>query len=316
MMRLLKRAQDGTITLEDFTDLEQFKSKKSAKYAILSHTWTDGQEITYQEFKSGAGRDRTGWEKIRFCVDQAAVDGIDYSWVDTCCIDKESQVELTTAINSMFRWYQNAAKCYVFLPDVEVPSDVTDPSAYPITWSQAFRSSRWFTRGWTLQELLAPPVVEFFSKERKLLGDKIKLEREIHEITQIQVDALRQSDLSKFSVEERFQWAKGRSTTKKEDKAYCLLGIFGIFLSLIYGEGEEYALSRLRDEVQRRQLGQTPSTIADVMRDNTKSKKTSHNVPFPRDPDFIERPDLTDRISSALLMPQARLALVGVGGVG
>jgi hypothetical protein len=218
----------------------------------------------------------------------------------------------------MFRWYKDAAKCYVYLPDVEVPDEITDPSAYKITWSNAFQRSRWFTRGWTLQELLAPPSVEFFSKRGRRLGSKISLEREIHEITRIPEAALRSSDLSDISVEERFRWTAGRATTKPEDRAYCLFGIFGIFLPLIYGEGEEHALQRVKDEVQRKQLGQVTTTFAQVTiaGSSDRSKKAPHNVPFPRDPDFVERPELTDQMSRALAVPSARIALVGVGGVG
>jgi hypothetical protein len=235
-MRLLKRSADGKISLEKFRD------DTVPRYAILSHTWIEGKEITFQDFESGTRQDSAGYEKIRFCVNQAATDDIDYSWVNTCCIDKTTSDELNTAINSMFRWYKSAAKCYVYLPDVEVPDGITDPSAYKITWSDAFQRSRWFTRGWTLQELLAPPVVEFFSKKGSKLGSKISFEREIHEITRIPEAALRTSDLSEFGVEERFRWTTGRVTTMPEDRAYCLFGIFGIFLPLIYGEGEEHAL--------------------------------------------------------------------------
>jgi hypothetical protein len=155
----------------------------------------------------------------------------------------------------MFRWYQRASKCYVYLPDVSVPDEITDAETFRIAWQEAFRRSRWFTRGWTLQELLAPPSVEFFCKQGKRLGSRVSLEQEIHEITRIPVAALRSQNLSEFSVEDRMSWAVTRSTTREEDKVYCLLGIFGVFLSLIYGEGEAYATLRLREEIQKRQEG-------------------------------------------------------------
>jgi hypothetical protein len=151
----------------------------------------------------------------------------------------------------MFRWYQRAAKCYVFLSDVQVPNEVVDTQSYRITWEDAFRRSRWFTRGWTLQELLAPASVGFFSKEGKQLGSKISLEQEIHEVTKIPIGALRGQRLSEFSVDERMSWAATRRTTIGEDKAYCLLGIFGIFMPLIYGEGEDHALQRLRKKTRK-----------------------------------------------------------------
>lgn len=249
-MRLLKRLSSG-----DFK-LVSFNNENPPPYAILSHTWTDGQEVTYNELVEGTEKGKTGYDKIRFCGGRAAADDLQYFWIDTCCIDKSSSYELSTAINSMFRWYQRASKCYVYLSDVVVPKEVTDAEAFRITWAEAFRRSRWFTRGWTLQELLAPPCVEFFSKNGKRLGSRMSLEQEIHKITKIAIEALRGQSLPDFSVEERMSWAAQRTTTWKEDKVYCLLGIFGVFLSPIYGEGEAYATVRLREEIERRQKGQ------------------------------------------------------------
>lgn len=257
-MRLLKRSPSG-----DF-ELISFNNDDPPPYAILSHTWTEGQEVTYNELVAGTGKDKTGYDKIRFCGKRAAADGLEYFWVDTCCIDKSNSIELSTAINSMFRWYQRASKCYVYLSDVQVPDEVVDVQAFRITWEEAFRQSRWFTRGWTLQELLAPAIVEFFSKEGKRLGSRITLEQEIHEITKIPIGVLRGQNLAKFNVEERMSWAAKRTTTLKEDKVYCLLGIFGVFLSLIYGEGEAYATLRLREEIQRREEGRGTEIVQDL----------------------------------------------------
>lgn len=257
-MRLLKRLPDG--------DLQHVSvsSDDPPPYAILSHTWADGQEATYNELVAGAGADRTGYAKIRFCSERAAADGLEYCWVDTCCIDKSTSDELSTAINSMFRWYQRASKCYVYLSDVSVPDDINDAEAFPIAWQEAFRRSRWFTRGWTLQELLAPASVEFFSRQGQRLGTRVSLEQVIHEITQIPIAALRGQSLSEFSVEDRMSWAARRTTTLKEDKVYCLLGIFGVFLSLIYGEGEAYATVRLKEEIQKRQEGRSTNSLRDL----------------------------------------------------
>jgi len=133
-----------------------------------------------------------------------------------------------------------------------MPGDITDAQAFKGTWEYAFRRSKWFTRGWTLQELLAPATVEFFSQNGKFLGTKISLEREIHEVTRIPVNAIRGQRFSDFSIEERMSWSAGRRTTLKEDRVYCLLGIFGVFMPLIYGEGEEYATLRFREEIQKR----------------------------------------------------------------
>ena len=237
---------------EDAFELTTFIDERLPPYAILSHTWADSQEeVTYDELVAGVGKEKAGYAKLRFCGERAAKDNLKYFWVDTCCINKATSDELGTAINSMFRWYQRAAKCYVFLSDVAVPFDVADPQLYRITWENAFRRSRWFTRGWTLQELLAPASVEFFSKEGRLLGSKISLEQEVHETTQIPFEVLRGQRLSKISVDERMSWAARRKTTIREDKAYCLLGIFGVFMPLIYGEGEDHAFLRLNEEVQK-----------------------------------------------------------------
>jgi hypothetical protein len=249
-MRLLKRSADGGL------ELTSFNTDDPPPYAILSHTWTEGQEVTYRDLVAGTGKEKDGYAKIRFCVEKAAQDGLQYSWVDTCCIDKSTSDELSTAINSMFRWYQRASKCYVYLSDVRIPDEVIDIQAFRITWEEAFQHSRWFTRGWTLQELLAPSSVEFFSKEGKRLGSRTSLEKEISEVTNIPIEVFRGQRLSDFGVDERMRWADQRKTTIKEDKAYCLLGIFGVFMPLIYGEGELYAMLRLKEEVQKRLEGQ------------------------------------------------------------
>ncbi|KAE8823749.1 hypothetical protein PTNB73_10123 [Pyrenophora teres f. teres] len=214
-------------------------------YAILSHTWKEGQEVTFANLKDLDNavdvdtQRKEGYWKIRFCAQQAKRDGLDYFWVDTCCIDKANNTELSKAINSMFRWYQNAKRCYVFLSDVS--SDTLEGND-----ETTFKQSRWFKRGWTLQELLAPHSVEFFSKEGERLGDKESLQHPIHEVTGIPIEALSGSGLSEFDVAKRFSWAANRQTTEEEGGAYCLFGIFGVHLPLIYGEGKENALERLR----------------------------------------------------------------------
>jgi hypothetical protein len=151
----------------------------------------------------------------------------------------------------MFRWYQNAVKCYVYLSDVSTKKQKAIDSFTEYTWELAFRSSKWFTRGWTLQELLAPRSVEFFSQHGKRLGDKGTLKRHIKEITGIPISALKGAPLSQISIEERLSWAENRQTTRPEDKAYSLLGIFGIHLLPIYGEGKERAFKRLKEELQK-----------------------------------------------------------------
>lgn len=208
-------------------------------YAILSHTW-GSEEVTYRDIIESTGKNKDGYKKLRFIAGQAAKDKLKYFWVDTCCIDKSSSAELAEAINSMFRWYKEAKKCYVYL------ADVTTPSSKP-----AFRESRWFTRGWTLQELLAPTSVEFYSVDGQQLGTKGSMEGDISGVTGIPNEALRGQTLSDYSVSQRMAWAKNRKTTRKEDEAYCLLGIFGVHMPLIYGEGSN-ALFRLREAIEQR----------------------------------------------------------------
>ncbi len=146
-MRLLERDAAGEIRLKEFLgdDVPQ--------YAILSHTW-GVEEVSFKDLTDGTGKNKLGYAKIRFCGDQACRDGLRYFWVDTCCIDKSSSAELQEAINCMFRWYKDAAKCYVYLADVSRPAfDIDDESSQP-PWEMAYRKSRWFTRGWTLHELV------------------------------------------------------------------------------------------------------------------------------------------------------------------
>jgi len=237
-MRLLKREPDGELVVTKHND------KDVPVYAILSHTWGN-EEVSFQDFKSGSGRSKAGWKKIEFCAEQAAADGLQYFWVDTCCIDKRDAVELSTAINSMFRWYQKSARCYVYLSDVSVGQKRQYGQAHP-AWEDAFKKSRWFTRGWTLQELIAPRLVEFYSSEGEQLGSKLSLKHLVHEITGIAKTALRGDDLSNFRIDERMSWAEHRDTTLDEDKAYCLVGIFDVSMSPIYGEGGEKAFRRLQ----------------------------------------------------------------------
>ena len=233
----------------DQISLTNFPVDNVPCYAILSHTWgTDGEELTFQDLKSGAGQEKAGYRKIRFCAQQTAKDGLHHFWIDTCCIDKTNQNELNEAIASMFRWYNRASKCYVYLGDVSTKKRKIDE--VESTWEAAFRGSRWFTRGWTLQELLAPKVVEFFSAEGDRLGDKQTLEQNVHDVTGIPVRALRGALLSDFSIDERMRWAKKRQTTRPEDGAYCLLGIFNVFMVPLYGEREN-ALIRLRNEIEK-----------------------------------------------------------------
>ncbi|KAK4653541.1 HNWD NOD-like receptor pc6 [Podospora pseudocomata] len=241
-MRLLERNNTGDISLTGDIPDDQVPP-----YAILSHTWGD-EEVSFKDITDGTHKNKRGYSKIQFCGDQAGRDGLKFFWIDTCCINKSDCDEFQEALNSMFRWYRNAAKCYVYLTDVSTYQQDADSNP---GWELAFRKSRWFTRGWTLQELIAPTVVEFFSEDRKRLGDKKSLAQHIHNTTGIPLRALQANKLSDFSFDVRMSWIKHRSTTREEDRAYCLLGIFNVQMRLLYGEGEERAFERLREEISK-----------------------------------------------------------------
>jgi hypothetical protein len=244
-MRLLERKPNGDLVFRNFVGI------KPPPYAILSHTWgADGDEVLFHDIESGTGKSKAGYRKIHFCAEQTAADGLAYFWVDTCCIDKKDAVELQTAITSMFSWYENAERCYVYLPDVSVRDCVAEIHQLRHVWEPAFRQSRWFTRGWTLQELLAPTTVDFFTLEGKQFGSRLSLATIIHEVTGIVERALiERGPMIDFSVDERMSWAAQRNTKLEEDQIYSLLGIFDISMTLIYGEGREKAQRRLKREI-------------------------------------------------------------------
>ncbi|KAH8647477.1 hypothetical protein BGZ60DRAFT_521339 [Tricladium varicosporioides] len=309
-MRLLELTNHGEFSLTG--DLVN----NIPPYAILSHTWgADAEEVTFRDLIDGTGKGKTGYTKIQFCGEQAKRDDLQYFWVDTCCIDKSNNTELSEAINSMFRWYHEAAKCYVYLSDVSTLNSNENNQSSGFTWELGFRKSRWFTRGWTLQELIAPISVEFFSRECKRLGNKRSLEQQVHEVTGIPISALRGSPLFDFSIPERISWAESRDTKRKEDKAYSLMGIFGIHMPLIYGEGREKALIRLRDEIdkhsrnfQREELSKIPQAAL----------KPSWIVPFERNSRFTGRESELAQLEGMLFGEDrtTKIAITGLGGVG
>ena len=212
-MRLLTIDDNGHFILE------RFAKDRIPPYAILSHRWStdNNDEITFKEITEGINdRRKSGYKKLEFCGAQAKADGLYYFWVDTCCIDKSNQNEESVAIYSMFRWYQKAVKCYVYLADVCVGE--TDDQSIRAAKDLALPKSKWFTRGWTLQELLAPEIVEFYSRDGVLLGSRATLVEQIHEITGIPAAALCGKSLRDFSIEERFAWAEKRQTKAYEAK--------------------------------------------------------------------------------------------------
>ncbi|KAI9170548.1 Vegetative incompatibility protein [Paramyrothecium foliicola] len=227
--------------------IEEFTGSIVPAYAILSHTWHE-KEANFNDWT----RRRTrllkwrwpGFRKIACLCKQALHDGIPYVWADTVCIDKASSSELSEAINSMFTWYSRAQVCYVYLSDVEHHT-LGEGDSF-----KALRHSKWFTRGWTLQELLAPANTVFYSKEWKALGTKSALAMQLATITGIDFMCLqRKRRLDEYSIAQRMAWAAYRSTSREEDMAYCLLGIFNIAMPLLYGEGEGKAFRRLQEEI-------------------------------------------------------------------
>ena len=229
-------------------ELKEFFDFDITKYAILSHRW-EADEITFQDYRKGRRKDAAGYDKVKkFCA-KAAQEGHKWAWVDTCCIDKKSSAELSEAINSMFRWYANAAVCYAYLSDVHITGD----KSADLPQVRGLRQSKWFTRGWTLQELLAPEKVVFLDCDWDAFGTKMTLAQEISTITGIRPICLQHTFLITLpfryvSVAEKMSWASKRKTSRVEDEAYCLLGIFGINMSLLYGEGMK-AFLRLQKKI-------------------------------------------------------------------
>ena len=233
---------------------EEFFDDEIPRYAILSHRW-EGKEVAFHEFEAAKERDGLEFSKIKnFCsfVNQQP-DTEEWVWIDTCCIDKQSSAELSEAINSMFRWYENSAICYAYLSSV-------DAGPWRIQ-QQQFQQSPWFTRGWTLQELIAPKLVYFLDRRWNIIGEKSQLAAEISAITHIGNDHLNLSSgkrisLGQTSIATKMSWASERETSRIEDMAYCLLGIFDINMPLLYGEGRK-AFMRLQLEIIRKSDDET-----------------------------------------------------------
>ncbi|KAJ8111178.1 hypothetical protein OPT61_g6167 [Boeremia exigua] len=212
--------------------LRTFYGDDIPPYAILSHTWLqDEEEVTFghlQPQHPAGWRHLPGARKVELTCLQAATDGYSWAWIDTCCIDKANSSELSEAINSMFKWYQKAGVCYVYLTDIDLDR------------RQDFFVSRWWTRAWTLQELLAPGFVQFFDMNWRRIGTKADI---------IDAHTLCNSHgIHSNSVAQRMSWAAHRKATRAEDVAYSLLGIFQISMTMLYGEGEG-AFLRLQKEI-------------------------------------------------------------------
>ena len=249
----------------DHAELRYFQTPADVPggYAILSHVWQDCEQ-TFQDVKSLA-KSRSSREdqqvvlrdyvspKIRNCCLLAEARGFKWVWIDTCCIDKTSSADLSEAINSMYTWYAQAAVCYAYLHDV--PGSLSDSTtAAP---GSAFRRSKWFTRGWTLQELLAPRCVIFLAQDWTSLGTKATWSGLLEDITGVDRDVLTfDRELHEVSVACRMSWAAHRQTTRVEDEAYALMGVFDVNMPTIYGEGRQ-AFRRLQEEIMKQSSDQS-----------------------------------------------------------
>ncbi|KAI6030368.1 heterokaryon incompatibility protein-domain-containing protein [Pisolithus marmoratus] len=234
------------------------------EYAILSHCWGVAKqgvkEVSFQEMENFVAmsegkrteiRRRTGYKKIINTCRRARKDGLNWVWIDTCCINKESSSELSEAINSMYKWYANAEPCYAYLHDTVGNSWTSQRGS--------MAPPKWFSRGWTLQELIAPKVVRFFDQEWERTGDKAELADVLSRITQIPWQVLKEGLQKAFSipsVAQIFSWAANRTTSREEDRAYSLLGLLGVHMPMLYGEGKN-AFRHLQLEIIRTSNDQT-----------------------------------------------------------
>lgn len=251
MMRLIKTST-ACINTTTALKIKQFNPSCRPPYAILSHTWDD-EEVSFAEVQSNrsAVRTRQGFRKIVSFCSNARKLGYDYAWVDTCCIDKRNSAELSEAINSMYQYYKNAAVCIVHLSDVTNQSNRAE-------LLKSVRASRWLSRGWTLQELIAPAARLFFDATWNLIRDGKAVLHEIQEATGLPQAVLENSnEVVKFCAAQRMSWDSKRKTTREEDMAYCLMGLFDIHMSPIYGEGGENAFRRLQIAIMQVSFDQT-----------------------------------------------------------
>lgn len=250
-MRLVRCWPDGSLTLT-----RDFPTRETPPYAILSHTWSPNEdnEVHYHDMIRGTASIKPGFQKLLFCSQQAAADGFDHFWIDTCCINKASEPELSQAIRSMYRWYQNAEICYVYLSDVH--NDARDPAGIDV---DALIRSQWFERGWTVQELIAPYYVEFYSSAGKLLGSKDGLQDFISLKTGIPSAALQGKKMSYFTRAERLSWLERRYTRREEDMVYAAFGFFDVHIPIMYGEGIKNARERLERALASREARNCPS---------------------------------------------------------
>uniref|UniRef100_L2FG01 Het domain protein n=1 Tax=Colletotrichum fructicola (strain Nara gc5) TaxID=1213859 RepID=L2FG01_COLFN len=263
-MRLIKASSINTEG--SLIELVEFTPDKIPRYAILSHTW-GSDEVVYADIRNHTAARKESFEKIRYSCYQTIADRFEYIWIDSCCIDKSSSAELSEAINSMFDWYDKAEVCYAYLSGVSSTVDTSKTDG-------DFAGCRWFTRGWTLQELLAPDDLIFFSDDWVKIGEKLTLSRPLSVITGIEEDILKGTKpIESASIAKRMSWASHRVTTRPEDVAYCLMGVYGVNMPMLYGEGDR-AFLRLQEEIMKQSDDQSLFAWVDL----SASTETYHGL--------------------------------------
>ncbi|KAI6118529.1 hypothetical protein EDD16DRAFT_1726773 [Pisolithus croceorrhizus] len=203
-------------------------------YAILWHRW--GAEVGYEEMiglmkmekeEREEVKQHAGYRGIIKSCEQATMDGYKWLWIDTCCIDKRSSSELSEAIYSMYRWYENAQVCYAYLNDVD---ELTFPTE--VDYNKFAESN-------------APKEVKFFNKDWVYIDNKQQLAFTLECIAGIP-----DNRGSVSVVAQIMSWAARRKTECNEDRAYSLMGLFGVNMPMLYGEGRR-AFRRLQLEIIR-----------------------------------------------------------------
>lgn len=224
-------------------------------YAVLSHTW-GVEEVSLQDMQCFSAKkspkNSQGLKKVLAAAKLAAFHDYRWIWIDTCCIDKTSSAELSEAINSMHRWYENAGVCFAYIEDYPRNQYEANTPLDEQRDTSILQNIRWFTRGWTLQELIASKEVRFYSKHWKFMGEKHEpfLCEALMKATGIDKGVLSgEITVAEVSVANRMKWASKRLTTRPEDAAYCLMGIFGVNMPLLYGEGGVRAFIRLQEQI-------------------------------------------------------------------
>lgn len=238
--------------------LKEFPTAEGLEYAILSHRWEE-DELKFEDMQpeiSAHARQKKGFKKVQDFCRVARARGHQYGWADTCCINKLSSAELSESINSMFHYYQLASECIVFMCDVSEDFCCIEEecSHKDGRWKDEFKASAWFERGWTLQELLAPRDLVFYNKHwimLKSLEGVVGLTASVTRIDESVLLARASRVIFEMPVAVRMSWAASRKTTRPEDRAYSLLGIFNVNMPMLYGEGGEKAFLRLQEEIMK-----------------------------------------------------------------